>query len=107
MTIDVSIHVTPRRGADLSSELVRPMTNLLAAMKRRAQRTVPKRSWDLHNSLATRVEREGGAVVGYLSAGNLKVRYARYVEYGTSRMRAQPYLRPALLQSTAADLGGR
>jgi HK97 gp10 family phage protein len=34
-----------------------------------------------------------------VSAGNDEVDYAKYVEFGTRRSRAQPFLRPALARA--------
>lgn len=93
----------------LNDDLLKAGTNLGNAIGRRARRLVPKRTWRLHDTIRTDAEvvmpgkvrvtvKAGGMVNGVL------VDYAGHVERGTSRMRAQPYLRPALMQSKAADL---
>lgn len=85
--------------------LVEAMTNLGNAIGRRAQRLVPKRTWALHDTIASRTEQvRPGKVRVVVSAGGGKVRYAAAVEQGTSKSRAQPYLRPALFQSKNRDL---
>jgi HK97 gp10 family phage protein len=51
------------------------------------------------------VEPHGDTV--YVSVGGGDVDYALFVEYGTSRMRAQPFVRPALARRRdVVDLGG-
>lgn len=111
LNIGITIDVTQTASDEEVARLLEPgMRNLLASMERRAKRLVPFLSGDLHDSIGTEVTREGANVVGQLYAGSDKVDYALFVERGTSRARAQPYLRPAMLQSTARDLragGGR
>lgn len=41
----------------------------------------------------------GKRITATIGAGSDKVKYAKYVEFGTSRARAQPFLRPALAQA--------
>jgi HK97 gp10 family phage protein len=55
----------------------------------RMRELVPVRTGRLQGSIQA-VEYTGKVVVGPVD-----VPYALYVEYGTSRMRAQPYIRPA------------
>ena len=91
------------------AELIEPsVLNFMRQMHRRAQRIVPKRTWRLHDSLTSEVVREGGMVVGLLGVGGFvnayEVDYWDHVEYGTSRQKAQPYLRPAFAQSKDGDL---
>lgn len=54
-----------------------------------AQRIVPVDTGELHDSIHSEVSSEGMFVVADTD-------YAAYVEQGTSKMAAQPYLRPAL-----------
>jgi HK97 gp10 family phage protein len=54
-----------------------------------ARRIVPVRTGRLKRSIRKEQTGQGAYRVGS------KVEYAGYVEYGTSRMQAQPYLRPA------------
>lgn len=89
---------------DLGDQIEPKMRAFGQAIGARAQRLVPKRSFDLHNSIRAETKRVGAKIVTTVSAGGGKVDYALYVERGTSRMGAQPYLRPALLQSRAGDL---
>lgn len=98
---------------ELADEIVPPMRRLTNAMHRRAQRLVPKRTWRLHDTLTSDVEVDGSKVRGAVGVGGPTdaapdgAPYWEHVERGTSRMRAQPYLRPALLQSKTADLASR
>lgn len=91
--------------SELATELLEPMRNLGQGIGKRAQRIVPKDTWALHDSINTTTEIVGDKIVTTVGAGGGDVDYAMYVEYGTSRSRAQPYLRPALLQSNAGDFG--
>lgn len=107
--MDLSITISAKSAASDAelATLVEPaIRSLMGAMLTRAKRLVPKRTWRLHDTLSTEVTREGGVVVGVLSAGSSEVTYARFVELGTSRQKAQPYLRPALLQTHGRDLQG-
>jgi hypothetical protein len=98
---------------DLADELQPAMRRLANAMHGRAQLTVPKDTWTLHDTLESDVSVRHGLIVATLAAGGPTgaapdgAPYALHVEGGTSRMRAQPYLRPALLQTTSADLKHR
>lgn len=94
---------------ELAAQVERPMRNAGNAIGRRMQRLVPKRTWALHDTIKTSTERRGGKVVTTVGAGGTtssgkRVTYALHVERGTSTMAAQPYMRPALLQTKSADL---
>jgi hypothetical protein len=84
------------------------------ALLGRTQRVVPKETWSLHDSLEKEVDRESDAVVSVSvgvneefvgTEGRVPKDYALFVEKGTSRMAAEPYLMPSLLQ-TIGNLGG-
>lgn len=95
---------------ELGEQIEPKMLNLVHAIHRRAARLVPKRTWNLHDTLVSGVERDGGKVVGIVGVGGPTsaapggADYWRHVEHGTSRMKAQPYMRPALAQSRGGDL---
>lgn len=57
----------------------------------------------INATLATRNGR--GKIIGYVVAGNKKVKYARYQEFGTRRHRAHPFLRPALYENRQTFIG--
>ncbi len=93
---------------ELGRQIEPKMSALMQAMGARAQRAVPKRTWALHDTITADVERKGAKVVGTLGAGGTpEVDYALDVERGTSKMAAQPYLRPAFAQTTGRDLNYR
>lgn len=58
----------------------------------RAVLLAPVKTGNLRSSLDRRVE-------GFIGSVGTNVHYAPHVEYGTYKMRAQPYLRPALFNS--------
>lgn len=100
-------------GAEVAVEIAPAMRRLTNAMHRRAQLLVPKRTFRLHDTLTSDVEVDGATVRGIVGVGGPTeaapegAEYWDYVEHGTSRQIAQPYMRPALLQSRAADLESR
>lgn len=66
------------------------ITGLAAAMvETEAKRIVPVRTGTLQRSIHTEHPKQGEWTVGS------KIHYAGFVEYGTRKMAAQPYLRPA------------
>lgn len=93
----------------LDADLLKAGLNLGNAIGRRGRRLVPKRSWALHDTIRSgaKITAPGKAVVTVTAGGNVNgidVDYAAHVERGTSKMRAQPYLRPALMQSRDRDM---
>lgn len=109
MSASATFTITRVVDDDEFAALLEPVVlNFMHQMHRRAQRIVPKRTWRLHDSLTSEVVREGGMVVGLLGVGGFvnayDVDYWEHVEYGTSRQKAQPYLRPAFAQSKDSDL---
>jgi HK97 gp10 family phage protein len=61
-----------------------------------AKRLCPVDTGRLRSSIQTTTPRDTGSGVSVRVGSN--VNYARYVELGTRRMRARPFLRPALAQ---------
>lgn len=59
-----------------------------------SQRYVPVLTGDLKRSGRTEYH-YGGGITGFVVYGNDEVDYATYQEFGTSKMAAQAYLRPA------------
>ena len=94
-------------GDDLARQMLPHMEALGQAVGVRMQRLVPKRTWALHDTISTETERKGSRVTTTVGFGNDKVDYGLEVERGTSKMRAQPFARPALVQSRAGDLNYR
>ena len=91
-------------GDEIARQMLPHMEALGQAVGVRMQRLVPKRTWALHDTIFSETERKGSRVTTTVSFGNDKVDYGLEVERGTSKMRAQPFARPALAQSRAADL---
>lgn len=61
-----------------------------------AKRTVPILTGELRSSISHGTAVENGTAVLVVAAGTGgRGKHAAFVELGTSRMRAQPYLRPA------------
>jgi len=95
---------------ELGAQLERPVNNLTSNVAARMRRLVPKASFRLNDTIkAQPAKRKGAMVTGSVTFGGQVVRgkmvdYHLMVERGTSRMRAQPYARPALYQSRSADL---
>ena len=89
---------------ELGRQMEPKMQNLGQALGGRMQRLVPKRSWALHDTIEADTERNGARVTTTVGFGDADVDYGLAVERGTSRMRAQPFARPAFAQTTGADL---
>jgi HK97 gp10 family phage protein len=93
-----SVEFRPRRGweKDAAPQIERFFrTQLGPRVEAEAKRLVPVDTGELHSSIGTVIRREATPVL-YLCAGlGGRGSYAVFVELGTSRMRAQPYLRPA------------
>lgn len=90
--------------SELGSQIEERMKRLGNAMGVRAQRIVPKKTWALHDTIGTETSRDGARVQTRVFAGGVNdVDYALAVERGTRNMAAQPYLRPALMQTKPAD----
>lgn len=99
------IRITKVRDGDaIAEQMVPHMEALGQAIGTRMQRLVPKRSWALHDTIETETERTGSRVTTIVGFGGGDVDYGLHVERGTSRQAAQPFARPALLQSKAGDL---
>lgn len=89
---------------ELGEQIVPKMENLGQAIGARMQRIVPKRTYALHDTIVTGTEQAGSRVTTEVGFGSTDVDYGLAVERGTSKMRAQPFARPAFEQTTGADL---
>ncbi len=103
MRVRIRITRTVQPGA-IGRQIEPHMRKLGQAVGARMQRIVPKRTWALHDSINAETVTRGDRVTTTIAFGGGKVDYGLLVERGTSRMRAQPFARPALLQSKAGDL---
>lgn len=83
----------------VDEKLLRPVTDAVAED---ARRYVPVLSGDLLATIhAEHLAGEGRVYCGDISAG---VDYHLYQEFGTSKMAAQPYMRPALYKRRSVIL---
>jgi hypothetical protein len=87
----------------VTAQCVPRMDNLGNATAVRMQRLVPKRTWALHDTINSHTETSGSRITTYVGFGGGRVNYGLFVEQGTSVAPAQPFARPALLQSKARD----
>lgn len=90
--------------AKLGRQILPKMENLGQAIGARGQRIVPKRTWALHDTFAVSTEQAGAKITTTVGVGSPEVDYGLDVERGTSKMQAQPFLRPAFAQTTGRDL---
>jgi HK97 gp10 family phage protein len=79
-----------------TSKLEGAMNNAVLRVERDAKINAPVDTGALRNSIASTVETGGGAVEGIIYS---PLEYAPYVEYGTWKMRSQPFMGPALNQN--------
>lgn len=71
------------------------LTKVCDSIAEDARRLAPVLSGDLRESIQTLGVQDG---VGRVGAGDERVDYAAYVELGTRKMAAQPYLKPAAMR---------
>lgn len=90
--------------SELAEQYEPKMQNLGQAIGSRMQRLVPKRTFALHDTISAETKRDGSKVTTTVGFGSGQVDYGMYVERGTSKMAAQPFARPAFMQTTGKDL---
>lgn len=93
MADPVRITINTQWREHLREPLTRELERLGQSIEDSARSLVPVRTGRLRNSLMHEVR---GLT---LKVGSRDVPYSMYVEYGTSRSPAQPYLRPAIEQA--------
>lgn len=88
------IILTENRADELRAELSRAKKAALSAVGLQASKNVrqitPKDTGRLRSSISHRLQGDSAVAIG------TNVEYATYVEMGTSKMKAQPYLRPGI-----------
>lgn len=108
-SMSITITGTPNMSGarETDEQIGAAMRKLMGNMKRRAIRLVPKKSRALMRSIDYDLVSEGGEWIGTLYAGTDVEgtdAYALIIEKGNSQRAAQPYLRPALMQTRAVDM---
>lgn len=97
--------------AEISGEIVDGMGAACAFAADRARENAPERRGILKGDIDYRVEAHGNEVTGYVGVKKGKAFYGYFVELGTSKMAARPFLRPAVFGHAAEILrlivGGR
>ena len=83
----------PKLVKEVEQKLFGNMEKACLVVELDAKRMAPVDTGRLQQSITHEVERKPKEVIGRVGTN---VEYAVYVEYGTSVMSAQPYLRPAL-----------
>ena len=63
---------------------------------------VPVDIGNLQASIKQEVHREGKSIIGTITAGGDGVNYAQAMEFGTSKVRARPFMRPAINETRGA-----
>lgn len=60
---------------------------------------VPVDTGALQSSIKTKIVDNGKSITGsiYVDSGSVAAEYAKFIEFGTSRMPARPFMRPALM----------
>lgn len=80
-----------------SGPVAKEVTRATIKVESAAKRRCPVDTGRLRSSITHQVGQDGKGVVGVVGTD---VDYAPYVEMGTSRMGAQPFLRPALSEAS-------
>ena len=99
MTITVDFNYIPAIIASVEAKSRSAPKKVADKVANTARRLVPKDTWNLHDSIITESVRYGKQADVLVLAN-----YAAFVEYGTYKMAAQPYLAPAFEQH-AEELG--
>lgn len=94
---NIAVVITYNRLNDLASELHAEASRVVRKTARDieegAKSIVPVDTGNLKNSIQVKEQDDLNATIGIHEGSH--VEYAAYVEYGTHRMAAQPYLTPA------------
>jgi HK97 gp10 family phage protein len=89
----ISVTVKVDNSAKITAEMRRAISQVIrktaADCEAFAKGVVPVRTGNLKNSIQTEIESEMSASVG------TNVEYSTFVEFGTTRMSARPYMTPA------------
>ncbi len=76
------------------------MEKACAMVEEAAKARVPVRTGLSKSEITHQVQTDGADIVGYVGVfQSSKAWYARFVEFGTRNMRAQPFIRPAVFEN--------
>ncbi len=93
---DRLVRLITMKSKSLLTEIAEVGDDMMGKMVREAKQIVPVDTGALLASIEKlKMKSVPGLVTFGFSAGGEAVDYARYVEWGTSKMRPQPYMRPA------------
>ena len=81
------------RLKEISVQLKQGMTKACLLVERDAKRNAPVDTGRLRSSITNRLDIDGNQIVGVVGTN---VEYASFLEHGTSKMPAHPFLFPAL-----------
>jgi len=84
---------------EMSDRLVNNMDAACQYAVEQVQARTPVRSGVLRSDIAYEIKVEGLLVIGWVGALARRF-YAYFVELGTSRMKAQPFIRPGVFNNT-------
>lgn len=90
---DVDVDLDEGGFEEIMGKLVKDVDRRCLKVEGQAKQLAPVDTGRLRSSITHEVERQGEEVVGRIGSN---VEYAAHQEFGTSRMAAHPYLRPAL-----------
>ena len=88
----IDTEAVAREMSEEGGGLVKWITTKSLQVERRAKELCPVDTGRLRSSITSQIERDGATIVGVVGTD---VEYASFVEFGTQRMEAQPFLVPA------------
>lgn len=94
-----------RAFAALKLESADELRRMAIDIQNRARELAPVDTGRLRSSIQHQTGRDRRGP--YVDVGSFSVHYAVFVEFGTSRMRSQPFLRPAFAEAVSAWSAGR
>lgn len=94
----ITVKVDPSAEGELGDIIYRAIDKLGDGVQKRAKRVAPVKSGDLRRSIRKVTHRDSASKTTAEIGSDLD--YSSHVERGTSKQAAQPYLRPALYQTT-------
>jgi HK97 gp10 family phage protein len=90
ITLKVELNKFPEVGSRIRAQLSKAIRKAGFDIEAHAKNVVPVRTGNLKNSIQTEIKND------LLAQVQVGAEYGIYVEYGTRKMSARPYLRPAV-----------